>query len=94
MNKSQSILSALVTLIVACAGCFGLSLDTDMLVNALSLIAFLGALCWGIYKNHNFTDAANIAQEHLAMLKRVANEDATDEELAMVAEAHGDNRGE
>ena len=94
MNRPQSIISALVTLIVACAGCFGLCLDPDMLVDVLSLIAFLGAFCWGIYKNHNFTDAANIAQEHLAMLKNVINESATDEELAAVAEAHGDNRGQ
>ena len=94
MNKPQSIISALVTLIVACAGFFGFSLDTDMLVDVLSLIAFFGAFAWGIYKNHNFTAAANVAQEYLAMLKNVANEDATDEELAVIAEAHGDNRGE
>ena len=94
MNRPQSIISALVTLIVACAGFFGFSLDTDMLVDVLSLIAFFGAFAWGIYKNHNFTDAANIAQEHLAMLKNVINESATDEELAVIAEAHGDNRGE
>ena len=94
MNRPQSIISALVTLIVACAGCFGLSLDANILVDILSLIAFLGAFVWGIYKNHNFTDAANVAQEQLAMLKRVANESATDEELAVIAEAHGDNRGE
>ena len=94
MNRPQSIISAIVTLAVAAAGCFGLSLDTDMLVNALSLIGFLGAFCWGIYKNHNFTDAANVAQEYLAMLKLTINDSATDEELAAVAEAHGDNRGE
>ena len=94
MNRAQSIISALVTLIVACAGFFGFSLDSDMLVDVLSLIAFFGAFVWGIYKNHNFTDAANVAQEQLAMLNRVASESATDEELAVVAEAHGDNRGE
>ena len=94
MNRPQSIISAIVTLAVAGAGCFGLSLDTDMLVNALSLIAFLGAFCWGIYKNHNFTDAANVAQEYLAMLKLTINESTIDEELTAVAEAHGDNRGE
>ena len=94
MNRPQSIISALVAFIVACAGCFGFSLDTNMLVDALSLIAFFCAFAWGIYKNHNFTDAANVAQGYLTMLKSVANEDATDEELAVIAEAHGDNRGE
>ena len=94
MNSPQSIISAHVTLIAACAGFFGFSLDTDMLVDVLSLIAFFGAFAWGIYKNHNFTDAANVAQEYLAMLKNVINESATDEELAVIAEAHGDNRGE
>ena len=94
MNRPQSIISALVTLIVACAGFFGFSLDTDMRVDVLSLIAFFGAFAWGIYKNHNFTDASNVAQEYLAMLKNTVNGSASDEELIAVAEAHGDNRGE
>lgn len=68
-SRIQSIVSALALIIVEFAAVIGLSLDTDMVVDILSGIAFVAALVYGIWKNHNFTDAAIEAQKLLNALK-------------------------
>lgn len=66
----KACVSALGVLIVAGAGAIGIDLDAGMVQNGLSAIAFLGALAYGIWTNHNFTEAAQRAQVLLNSLKR------------------------
>lgn len=65
----KAAVSALGVLIVACAGMIGFDLDADMVQNGLSIAAFLAAFAWGIWKNHNFTKAAQEAQKVLNATK-------------------------
>ena len=65
----KAIISALGVLIVACAGMVGFDVDADMVQNVLSIAAFLAAFAWGIWKNHNFTEAAQEAQKVLDGIK-------------------------
>lgn len=65
----KACVSALGVLIVACAGMFGFDLDAGMVQNGLSALAFIAAFAWGIWKNHNFTKAAQEAQKVCDALK-------------------------
>ena len=69
METIKACVSALGVLIVAGAAALGIDLDAGMVQNGLSALAFVAALCWGIWKNHNFTKAAQDAQAFLDMLK-------------------------
>lgn len=69
METIKAVVSALAVLIVAGAGMFGFDLDAGMVQNGLSVVAFLAALAWGIWKNHNFTKAAQEAQKVLDATK-------------------------
>lgn len=69
METIKACVSALAVLIVAGAAALGIDLDAGMVQNGLSIVAFLAALAWGIWKNHNFTKAAQDAQAFLDMLK-------------------------
>ena len=69
METIKACVSALAVLIVAGAGAFGFDVDAGMVQNGLSIVAFVAALAWGIWKNHNFTQAAQDAQAFLDMLK-------------------------
>lgn len=64
----KAVMSASVVLIVAGASLFGFDLDAGVVQNALSIVAFFVAFAWAIWKNHNFTKAAQIAQ---AVLKKI-----------------------
>lgn len=65
----KACVSALGVLIVACAGMFGFDLNADMVQNGLSVIAFVAAFAYAIWKNHNFTKAAQEAQKVCDALK-------------------------
>lgn len=65
----KACVSALGVLIVATAGALGFDIDEGVVQNGLSAIAFFAALLWGIWKNHNFTTAAQKAQELLNATK-------------------------
>ena len=65
----KAIVSALGVLIVAGAGMFGFDLDAGMVQNGLSIAAFIAAFAYGIWKNHNFTAAAQEAQKLCDALK-------------------------
>lgn len=69
METIKAVVSALAVLIVAGAGMLGFDLDAGMVQNALSIVAFMAALAWGIWKNHNFTKAAQEAQKVLNATK-------------------------
>ena len=69
METIKACVSALAVLIVAGAAALGIDLDAGMVQNGLSIVVFVAALAWGIWKNHNFTQAAQDAQAFLDMLK-------------------------
>ena len=73
MNKEErvkAIISAAVVIIVNVAALMGIDLgDGDAITNAVLMIASLAATCWAIWKNHNFTDEAAMAQRYLEALK-------------------------
>jgi hypothetical protein len=79
METIKACVSALGVLIVAGAGLFGFDLDAGMVQNGLSVLAFIAAFAWGIWKNHNFTEAAQDAQAYLDMLKAAPVDDEWDE---------------
>lgn len=65
MTKTQSIISAIVLLIIQAAAFAGHTLDEGMVTTVVTAIVTLAVTAWGIWKNHNFTDAANAAQQFL-----------------------------
>lgn len=65
----KACVSALGVLIVATAGALGFDIDEGVVQNGLSAITFFAALLWGIWKNHNFTKAAQEAQKVCDALK-------------------------
>lgn len=69
METIKACVSALGVLIVACAGMFGFDLDAGMVQSSLSAIAFIAAFAYAIWKNHNFTKAAQEAQKVCDALK-------------------------
>lgn len=69
METIKAVMSASVVLIVAGASLFGFDLDAGMVQNALSIVAFFVAFAWAIWKNHNFTKAAQEAQKVLDATK-------------------------
>lgn len=69
MDRAKSIVSAIVVIIVQVAALYGVSLDAGTVTTVISVAAALAVLVWGIWKNHNFTDAANRAQNLLNTLK-------------------------
>lgn len=69
MNRTKSVVSAVVVIVVYVASLFGVSLDAGLVTTTVSVAAALAALAWGVWKNHNFTDAANQAQKVLDDLK-------------------------
>ena len=66
----KACVNALCVLIVAGAGLLGFDLDADLVQNALSALAFLAAIAWGIWKNFNFTHAAQEGQKVTDSIKR------------------------
>ena len=69
MSKAQSIVSAVVVLLVFVLNQLGWAVGEDEAYQAVSAAAALACLCWGVWKNHNFTEAANEAQQVLELLK-------------------------
>ena len=74
METYKACLSAFVVLVVAGAGLLGFDVDGEALQNFLSVIAYLAAIVWGIWHNHNFTKAAQQAQKYLDHLRSIEGE--------------------
>lgn len=66
----KACVNALCVLIVAGAGLLGFDLDADLVQNALSSLAFLAAIAYGIWTNFNFTRAAQEGQKVTDAIKR------------------------
>ena len=74
-ERMKAIVSAVVIIIVQVAGYYGLTLDAGMVQDAIIIIIMLATCGYGIWKNHNFTEAAGKAQAYLDELKSGANGD-------------------
>ncbi len=68
-EKTRSIVSAVVLLVISTAGLFGLKLENGLVTDIVSAIAVLASAIYGIWKNHNFTAEAVQAQQFLNDLK-------------------------
>lgn len=71
MNQEsmKAVVSAAVVVIVAALGAVGIDADADALQNVLSAALFLAATAYGVWKNHNFTQAAQEGQKVVAAIK-------------------------
>lgn len=78
----KTIASAVAIIVVNIANWAGYALDADMMVQMIMSVVALVALGWGIWKNHNFTAAAQEAQAYLDLIKDRDGVDRSDEEEA------------
>ncbi len=71
MNKEQtiSLVRGFALLIVMVAGMFGLHLDEDTAQVIAIGIAMVAIMVYSLWKNHNITPAAALAQQVLDLLK-------------------------
>lgn len=90
MNRTQSIVSAIVVLVVQLAAVAGYTVSSDMVTALVSGAVVIVATAYALWKNHNITDAAMQAQTVLKALKADADED----ELQMIAESVEPREGE
>lgn len=58
----RALTSAFMTIIAVFCGAIGFDYDATLLQNALSGVLLLASVAWGIWKNHNFTRAAQEGQ--------------------------------
>lgn len=71
MNKEQiiSLVRGLAILVVMVAGMFGLTLDEETGQTIAIGVAMVAILVYSLWKNHNITAAAALAQRVLDLLK-------------------------
>lgn len=61
-ERTKAVISAIVVILANVASLWGVSIDQGVWVNGLCAIATLAASIWAIWKNHNFTRAAQQGQ--------------------------------
>ena len=71
MNQEsmKALVSAFMVIACALAGALGIDLDADALQNVLSAVLLLAATVYGVWKNHNFTQAAQEGQKVVDAIK-------------------------
>jgi membrane protein YdbS with pleckstrin-like domain len=75
MNETvKAVISAAVVFVCAIAGALGFDLSTDTVWQVISAVVFIAAVAWGVWKNHNFTQAAWAGQALVDELKQAAKE--------------------
>lgn len=74
-EQIKATISILVIFVVNIANLLGYALDANLLTNIFLTIAAFIAIGYGVWKNHNFTKAAGIAQNLLNDLKNKDDED-------------------
>lgn len=75
----KALASALAIIVVNIATWAGYALDADLVLQIIASVMALVALCWGIWNNFNFTEAAQQMQQMLCILK-ADHEDRSDGE--------------
>ena len=73
-ERTKAIVSAIVVLVANIAALWGVSIDQGVWVNGLCAIVMLVSSIWAIWKNHNFTFAAQQGQLVTNELKRKEKE--------------------
>ena len=71
-ERIKAIFTAIIIIVVNMAALFGVNLgseDANTLANGALILADIVAVGYGIWKNHNFTEEAAIAQGYLDELK-------------------------
>lgn len=68
-EKVRSIISAVVLIVIEVASLAGVSISENEVTSIGSAVLAVIVLVYGIWKNHNFTDAAVDAQKYLDQLK-------------------------
>jgi uncharacterized membrane protein len=73
MNETvKAVISAIVVFACAIGGALGFDLASDTVLQVVSAVVFLAALVWGVWKNHNFTQAAQEGQQLVDEIKATA----------------------
>lgn len=72
---------AAAVLLVNVAMLFGVSLDLNLVIDLMCAAAMIGATAYGIYRNFNFTKAAQRGQELTDAIKRADRDDDWKTEL-------------
>lgn len=87
MNKQATIVSTIVQFLVAvnmALMALGITqfenVTVDIIYTVITPIAALVAWGWGLWKNHNFTEAARIGQSVLNAHKKNPHEELSEEE--------------
>lgn len=72
MNKEQitSLIRGLAILLVSVAGMFGLTIEQETAQLIIIGVAMVVIIAYGLWKNHNLTGAAALAQRVLDLLKQ------------------------
>lgn len=72
MNKEQitSLIRGLAILLVTVAGMFGLTIEQETAQLIVIGVAMIVIIAYGLWKNHNLTGAAALAQRVLDLLKQ------------------------
>ena len=83
MNRLQSIISAIVTYVIAVvAPSAEIYANQGAQAGITAFVSGTIAFGWAVWKNHNFTEAANEAQAHLEEEKKARRDNkALEEEL-------------
>lgn len=69
-EKTKAAVSAVVILVINLAMYFfGVTLDANVIVEGIMGIILIAATLYGIWKNHNFTEAAALGQQVLDAVK-------------------------
>ena len=72
MNKEQitSLIRGIAILLVSVAGMFGLTIEQETAQLIIIGVAMVVIIAYGLWKNHNLTGAAALAQRILDLLKQ------------------------
>lgn len=65
----KAIVRACVIIVVAFCGAIGIDVDGDLLTNVVCSAIMLISTGYGVWKNHNFTEAAQRGQELIDEIK-------------------------
>ena len=79
-ERTKAIISAAVVIIANAASFYGISVNQEVWVNGICAIVMLVSTIWAIWKNHNFTFAAQQGQLVTDEIKQKEREAAQKEE--------------
>lgn len=84
-ERIKAIVSAIVVLVVNIASLAGATLDQSLVSDIVCFVVVIVSTCYAIWKNHNFTEAAQAGQRLLNEIK-ASNRTAAKDHLVMSEE--------